>query len=80
MALGSVLLKMQAGQEDGLRSRLAKVPVVSIEQVTPGGELILLLETDNISALHKQCADIERWDGVLGVYPSYITTEDEIQT
>ena len=37
----------------------------------------MLVETVDINGLHKQCLELERMEGVLGVYPSYVTTEDE---
>ena len=77
MALSSVLLKMKNGQEEHVRSCLAEIPGVSVETTAPSGELIVIVETDNIQELHKQCLAIERLEGVLGVYPSYVTTEDE---
>jgi nitrate reductase NapD len=79
MALSSVLLKMKNGQEEGVRSCLAKIPGVSVETAAPSGELIVIVEADSIHDLHKQCMDIERLEGVLGVYPSYVTMEDELQ-
>ncbi len=77
MALGSVLLKMKDGAEENLRVSLAQIPGISVESKTPGGELIVIVESAGLHDLHKQCLEIERMEGVLGVYPSYITTEDE---
>ena len=77
MALGSVLLKMKDGAEENLRVSLAEIPGISVESKAPSGELIVLVETVDINGLHKQCLELERMECVLGVYPSYITTEDE---
>ena len=77
MAMGSVLLKMKNGAEENLRMSLTKIPGVSVESKAPSGELIVLVESADINELHKQCMEMERMEGVLGVYPSYITTEDE---
>ena len=77
MAMGSVLLKMKDGAEENLRMSLTKIPGVSVESKAPSGELIVLVESADINELHKQCMEMERMEGVLGVYPSYITTEDE---
>ena len=79
MALGSVLLKMKDGAEEKLRVSLAQIPGISVESKAPSGELIVLVETADINGLHKQCMELERMEGVLGVYPSYVTTEDETQ-
>lgn len=77
MAMGSVLLKMKNGAEENLRMSLTKIPGVSVESKAPSGELIVLVESADINELHKQCMEMEGMEGVLGVYPSYITTEDE---
>ena len=68
MALSSVLLKMENGQEESVCSCLAKIPGVSVETAAPSGELIVIVEADSIHDLHKQCMDIERLEGGLGVY------------
>ncbi|WP_256211504.1 chaperone NapD [Selenomonas ruminantium] len=71
------MLKMKDGAEEKLRASLTEIPGISVESKAPSGELIVLVETADINGLHKQCLEIERMEGVLGVYPSYITTEDE---
>ena len=77
MALGSMLLQMKPEAEKYLRSRLAELPGVSVEERTPGGELVLVAETEDLAALHRLSREIEQLPGVLGLYPSYVTTEDE---
>lgn len=77
MALGSMILKMKPEAETSLLTYLEGVPGVSVEEKTPQGELILMVEAGNITALHKISQEIESAEGVLGLYPSYITTEDE---
>ena len=77
MALGSMILKMKPKAESSLRTYLAGLSGVSVEETTPQGELILMVEAENLTALHNLSQDIEKADAVLGLYPSYITTEDE---
>lgn len=77
MALSGILLKVNPESEDSVRSFLARVPGVSVEERTPQGELILVAEADSLGDLHKLCEEIEKAEGVLGLYPSYVTTEDE---
>ena len=79
MALGSMILKMKPEAESSLRTYLEGLPGVSVEKETAQGELILLVEAGDITALHKLSQNIEKAEGVLGLYPSYITTEDEKQ-
>ena len=48
-----------------------------MEEKSPQGDFILLVEAENLGALHKLSQEIEKAEGVLGLYPSYVTTEDE---
>ena len=77
MALGSMIMKIRPEAEHGLRARLEQMPGVSVEEKSPQGDLILLVEAENLGALHKLSQEIEKAEGVLGLYPSYVTTEDE---
>ena len=77
MALGSMLLKTKPGAEESVSAYLGKLPGVSVEERTPQGELVVVAEAGSLTDLHKLCQEIEKADGVLGLYPSYITTEDE---
>ena len=79
MALGSMILKMKPEAESSLRAYLEGLSGVSVEEKTPQGELILLVEAEDITALHKLSQEIENAEGVLGLYPSYSTTDDEEQ-
>ena len=77
MALGSMLLQLKPEAEASLRDCLAGLPGVSVEERTPGGELVLVVEAEDLTALHRRSREIEKLPGVLGLYPSYVTTEDE---
>ena len=77
MALSSVLVKMKTGVEEKVQKKLADLPGVSVETTAPGGELVVVVEAASINDLHKTCVKMENLEEVLGVYPSYVTTEDE---
>ena len=77
MAIGSMIMKIKPEAEDSLRVSLERMPGVSVEEKSPQGDLILLAEAENLGALHKLSQEIEKVEGVLGLYPSYVTTEDE---
>lgn len=77
MALGSMILKMKPESEGSLRTYLEGLSGVSVEEKTTQGELILMVEAGNLTDLHNLSQDIEKAEGVLGLYPSYISTEDE---
>ena len=77
MAISGAIMKIQSARRENVISELEKVSGVSFEQETPAGELILLIEAKDLGALHKTCLKLEKLDGVLGIYPAYVTTEDE---
>ena len=77
MAISSAIVKMKADTADTLQHELNGMTGVDIETVTPDGDFVIVVEAENLNELHKTCTDIEKLDGVLGVYPCYVTTEDE---
>ena len=77
MAISGTIIKIQSEQRENIRRNLEKFSGVSWQQDTPEGDMILLIEAENLQALHKICLKLEKLDGVLGVYPSYVTTADE---
>ncbi len=77
MAISGAIMKIKSARREEVLDDLEKISGVSFEQETPDGELILLIEAKNIETLHKVCLRLEKIDGVLGGYPSYVTTADE---
>ena len=77
MAISGAIMKIQSARREDILSKVETISGVSFEQETPAGELILLIEAKDLSALHKICLRLEKLDGVLGIYPAYVTTEDE---
>lgn len=77
MAISGAIMKIKPSRREEILGELEKVSGVSFEQETPDGGLILLIEAKNLETLHKTCLRLEKLDGVLGIYPSYVTTADE---
>ena len=77
MAISGVIMKTKSARREEILSELEKISGVNFEQETPEGDLILLVEDKNLEALHKTCQKLGKLDGVLGVYPAYVTTADE---
>lgn len=77
MAIGSMIVKRKEEEKESVRAYLESLSGISVEQETPQGEFIILVEAANLGALHQIGQEIEQAEGVLGLYPSYITTEDE---
>ena len=77
MAISGTIMKINSARRAEILDELEKISGVSFQQETSDSELILLIEAKNIGALHKTCLRLEKIDGVLGIYPSYVTTADE---
>ena len=77
MAMSSAIMKTKSARREEIIFELEKFSGVSLEQETPDGEMILLIEAENLGGLHKTCQQLEKLDGVLGLYPAYVTTADE---
>ena len=77
MAIGSMIVKRKPEAKESVRAYLESLAGISVEQETPQGEFIILVEAADIGSLHRIGQEIEQAEGVLGLYPSYITTEDE---
>lgn len=77
MAISGTIIKIKSARRENIKRELENFSGVSWQQDTPEGDMILLIEAENLQALHKICLKLEKLDGVLGVYPSYVTTADE---
>lgn len=77
MAIASMIVQPIAQDIENITTQLAQFKEVEIHSVSPKGEIIILLETDNLNVLHAVCTKIEQLEDVAGVFPSYITTADE---
>ena len=76
MAISGAVMKIDKERRDELLDKLAKIPGVSWQQDSPDGDFVLLIEAANIDALHKLCTKLEKIDGVRGLYPSYVSSDD----
>ncbi|MBQ4494554.1 MAG: chaperone NapD [Selenomonadaceae bacterium] len=76
MAILGAVMKFDRERREELFNKLEKISGVSWQQDSPDGDFILLIEAANIEALHKLCTELEKIDGVRGLYPSYVTTDD----
>ena len=77
MAIMGTVMKIKSARREEIKHKLEKFSGVSLESESPEGELILLIEAENLGALHKTSQKLEKLDGVLGIYPAYVTTADE---
>ncbi len=77
MAIMGAVMKTKSARREEIKRELKNFSGVSLESESPTGELILLIESENLGALHKTSQKLEKINGVLGIYPAYVTTEDE---
>ncbi len=77
MAISGAVIKIKDDMEEKITQELEKISGINLEGKSPSGELILLIEAENLGSLHKKCTQAEKINGVLGIYPAYVTTEDE---
>ena len=77
MAIMGAVMKIKSARREEIKHKLEKFSGVSLESESPEGEIILLIEAENLGALHKTSQKLEKLDGVLGIYPAYVTTADE---
>ncbi|SFT63202.1 periplasmic nitrate reductase chaperone NapD [Selenomonas sp. GACV-9] len=77
MAIASLIIQLEPGKDEHVKSALKDFPQVSVEKTAPNGELILVAEESGLTKLQKLCLDLEKIPGILGVLPSYVTTADE---
>ncbi|MBR6712187.1 MAG: chaperone NapD [Selenomonadaceae bacterium] len=76
MAILGAVMKLDRERREELFNKLEKISGVSWQQDSPAGDFILLIEAADLEALHKLCTELEKIDGVRGLYPSYVTTDD----
>ena len=76
MAILGAVMKVDIKRREELQNKLAKISGVSCQPDSSDENFVLLIEADNIDALHNLCIKLEQIDGVQGLYPSYITTAD----
>ena len=77
MAIMGAVMKIKSARREEIKHKLEKFSGVSLESESPEGEMVLLIEAENLGALHKTSQKLEKLDGVLGIYPAYVTTADE---
>lgn len=77
MAIAGVIITTERDKQKDVLIELEGFPQFSYETESPKGELIGVLEETNLDVLQATCRRMENLPGVLGVYPSFVTTEDE---
>lgn len=77
MAISSAIVKFQPDHLEQITQSLTAFPSVSIEAKAPNGDLIIVIEEENLKDMESTCVKISKLPGILSLNPSYITTADE---
>ncbi|MEE1361329.1 MAG: chaperone NapD [Selenomonadaceae bacterium] len=79
MAISGIIVKVQLGLLDEVKAVLDSMDNISVEAVSPNKEIVAVMESKSLDDMKKECFALEKIAGVIGVYPSFVTTEDEIK-
>lgn len=77
MAIASMIVQPSPASVLRIRDELTALEGVTVHCVTPKGEVIVLVEAGSLQAVERIARDMEGIPGVFGVFPTYITLEDE---
>ena len=78
MAISGIIVKVQPELLDEVKSVLEGMDNISVEAISPK-EIVAVMESKSLDSMKKECFALEKIAGVIGVYPSFVTTEDEIK-
>ena len=77
MAISSMIVQPMNGSASAVSKALADMDGVTVHSVTLKQEIIIVLEATSLKQVNEAARTIEVIPGVLGVFPTYITTADE---
>lgn len=77
MAISSMIVQLAADSLERITEELARINGVTVHSVTPKQEIIIVVEATSLNAVNEVARKIEGIPGILGVFPTYITTADE---
>lgn len=77
MAIASMIVQPVSQKLEQVIVELAAITGITVHTTTPKEDIIIIVEADSLNAVEVLARYVEQLDGVLGVYPSYVTTADE---
>lgn len=79
MIVASIIIKCDPEKVDEVALNVSKIPNVSTHGVHKGDNLIVLIEAESEEEIENFSRYIQsEYDGILGTYPSFISSEDEL--
>lgn len=79
MAVAGLIIKYVPEMKENAQNILNGTSGLEIVSENDNYEFVATLEADNLKNLQLTCQDLEKKSEIVGVYPSYVSTEDEIK-
>ncbi len=80
MAIAGVVIATQPKKTMYVVDQLNQTPQVTTYGVYNDSQIVAVFESDTAKGLEKLSNEIqEQIDGILGIYPTYVTFEDEME-
>lgn len=77
MAISGMLIQPKPDSVNAVSLALSGINGVTVHSVTPKREIIVVVEAASLQQINEVARTLEVIPGVLGVFPTYITTADE---
>lgn len=77
MAISSMIVQPMTGSVGAVLKAFADIDGVTVHSVTPKQEIIIIVEATSLQQVNEIAHTLEVIPGILGIFPTYITTADE---
>lgn len=77
MAISGMIIQPKPDSVNAVSQALSGMSGVTVHSVTPKQEIIVVVEAASLQQVNEVARTLEVIPGVLGVFPTYITTADE---
>lgn len=75
MSIASVVVEIQKGANQGVMTRLAEIPAISVYGSSET-RIVTVVEGDSPAAVRDILNNIQELEQVIGVYPVYVGEDD----
>ena len=77
MAIASLIIQSTTDLLNKVVADLSQLPEITVHSTTLKQEIIIMIEGSSLNQVSRIAEQIQALEGVIGVFPTYITTEDE---
>ncbi len=77
MAIASMIIQSKQGLQQQIKVELSTMAGIDIHATSPKQELIITIEGATLDHVKEIAEKVQSIPGILGVFPTYITTDDE---